>query len=98
MRKVLGAVLILAGLAALGLSGFGYWQCFVVDDSDLSESRELRRQAAEDVQRRARQRGKALGELIKGPSREQIAADPDKAERTVREAQEFLKEWDDILR
>ena len=97
MRIALGVILVLVGVAGLALSGFSYWQCFVTADADLPDARELKRQAAEEVQRRANQRREALGEIVKKPSREQIAADPEKAERAVREADEFLKEWDDIL-
>jgi hypothetical protein len=97
MRIALGATLILVGVAGLTLSGVSYWWCFVAADGDLPDAREVRRQAAEEVQRRANQRREALGGLLKRPPREELAADPQKAERAVREADEFLKEWDDIV-
>jgi hypothetical protein len=95
VRIALGIILVLVGVAGLGLGGVSYWWCFLAADDDLPDARELQRQAAEEVQRRAGQRRGALGELVTKPSREQIAADPEKAERAVREADEFLKEWDD---
>jgi hypothetical protein len=97
MRIALGVILVLAGVATLALSGYGYWQCFIAADGDLPEARELKRQAAEEVQRRGDQSG-ALRELVTKPVPEQVAADPQKAERTVLEARAFLAEWDEIVR